>query len=260
MGCTLSNTVDDNVSLDFLILLKNDDFQKSFQCMSKMHKIKQIVKKLPGNVCVELLSKTTKQIKGLKIPYVVYIKLPKEHVYVTSDTWEFEYFNSQVIELISIFTALGANEIKFNAVKSNNDEEKIDTSLSTNMSHMTVSIGGSKEMTHNQHSKFSGHIEINNVQKIKFKDVNEFIEKNQLYYANFYPEWKSLIGYKLMTDTTKIDFEYTFHKGFHCQTKVGTKLESFGIICGFTNIDVKDITLKFCVKFAHPGSQIIDTS
>lgn len=257
MGCNLSDMREDDVSLDFLILFKKDDYQKTFQCMSKMHRIKNSIKKLPGNVSIERLSETSKQIKGLKIPYVVYIKLPKEHVYVTSDIWEFEYFNSQVMELISIFTALGANNITFSATKSNDDSEKLEASLGAKVTNIAVSIGGSREIKHNEHSKFSGHIEINNVAKIKFKDVKSFITQNKLYYANFYPEWKSLIGYKLITDTTQIDFEYTFHKGFHCQTKVGLRLEEAGIICGFTNTNVQDITLKFCVSFAHPGSQII---
>lgn len=257
MGCNLSDMREDDVSLDFLILFKKDDYQKTFHCMSKMHRIKNNVKKLPGNVNIERLSETRKQIKGLKIPYVVYLKLPKEHVYVTSDIWEFEYFNSQVIELIGIFTALGASNITFDATKSHDTSDKLEASLGAKVSNIAVSIDGSREIKHDEHSKFSGHIEINNVAKIKTKDVKSFIVQNKLYYANFYPAWKSLIGYKLMTDTTQIDFEYTFHKGFHCQTKVGLKLEEAGIICGFSNTNVQDITLKFRVTFANPGSQII---
>jgi hypothetical protein len=258
MGCGMSNSVrEDNVSLDFLILFKQDDYQKTFKCMSKMHKIKNDVKKLPGNVNIEKLSETSKEIKGLKIPYVVYLKLPKERIYVTSDTWEFEYFNSQVMELIGIFTALGASEIIFNATKMNEDDQSFEASIGAKVTNVAVSIEASREIKHNEHSKFSGHIKINNVAKVRCKTVKEFISQNMLYYANFYPEWKSLIGYKLTTDTSQIDFEYTFHKGFHCQTKVGAKLENAGIICGFTNTNVKDITLKFCVTFAHPGSQLI---
>ena len=123
MGCNMSDTIEDNVSLDFLILLKKDDYRATFQCMSTMNKFKRNLRKLPGNVNIEKLSKTTKDIKGLKIPYVVYIKLPKENVYVTSDTWEYEYFNSQVMELIGIFTLLGASEISFSALKMIEDDE-----------------------------------------------------------------------------------------------------------------------------------------
>lgn len=257
MGCNLSDMREDDVSLDFLILFKKDDYQKTFQCMSKMHQIKHKIKKLPGNVNIEKLSETTKEIKGLKIPYVVYIKLPKEHVYVTSDVWEIDYFNSQVMELISIFTALGAGEITFSTTKATNDEKSMEASVGAKITNISVMLEASREIKHNEHSKFSGYIKINNVAKVKVKTVKDFIRDNKLYYANFYPEWKSLIAYKLNTDTTQIDFEYTFHKGFHCQTKVGMKLEDNGIICGFTNTNVQDITLKFFVTFAHPGSQLI---
>lgn len=258
MGCGLSDLREDNVSLEFLILLKKSDYKKTFSCMSKMHKIKHIIRKLPGNVNIDQISKTTKQIKGLNVPYVVYIKLPKEHIYVTSDVWEFEYFNSQVMELIGIFTALGANEISFNAQKGNIEVNVIEAGLNAKIPNINVSIEGHRENEHKEQSKFSGHIQINNVKKIKYDSVSEFIDKNKLYYAKFYPEWKSLIGYKLTTDTSKIDFEYTFHKGFHCQTKVGAKLELAGVICGFANTKMEDVTLKFCVNFTHPGYQFIN--
>lgn len=258
MGCTMSELEDDCMSLEFLVILKKSDFSKTLECCNKKNQIMRTLSKLPGNVRIGKFGESGYTIKGLKMPYVLYTKLPKEGIYVTSDSWDTEYFNSQILELVQIFTALGAFEIKFDSGFEYSSDKT--TNIEAKLKIPNVPINLSTELKHSQgneeDSSFGGLIKIKSIKEIEYKSVDDFIIKNRLYYTKFYPEWKNIIEYKLNNSITKLDFEYTFHRGFYCSSSLGLDIEKIGIACKMTSATDNSVVVSFKVCFLKECSKL----
>ena len=233
MGCIYSNNEDDIMSLDFLVILKKKNLSKKFGCMAKINKLKYALKRLPGNIHLATFDDSSYNVKGLRLPRVLYIKLPKENIYVTSDTWDGEYFNSQILELVEIFTELGATEIKFSTSSSKSNESSIGASSSVQLPNVPINLTTDVESTRKdeQSTSLNGLIKMKSVTTIQYDSVGEFIKRNNLYYTGMYPEWRSLILFKLHKNVTILNFEFTFNRGMYCNTSIGTNLSNMGISC-----------------------------
>ena len=257
MGCYFSELEDDSMVLEFLVILKKSDFSKTFECLNKKNQILRTLSKLPGNVRIGKFGETGYTIKGLKMPYVLYTKLPKENIYVTSDSWDTEYFHSQILELIQIFTALGAYEIKFDTDLEHNSEKTL--KLATGLKIPNIPIKLSAEITHAQEEdsdiSFDGLIKIKSITQIEYSGIDDFINKNKLYYTKFYPDWKNIIEYKLNNTIIKLEFEHTFKRGFYCSTTLGADIEKNGISCDISGHTGETTSVSFKVSFQDPRSK-----
>lgn len=251
MGCQFSEPEDDSMLLEFLVILKKGDFSTTFECLNKKNKMLRTLSKLPGNVRIGRFGESKYEIKGLKMPYVLYTKLPKENIYVTSDSWDGEYFNSQIFELIQIFTALGAYEIKFDSGFENTSEKSLNVSTGIKVPNMPIKLSTEANKTEGteEDSTFGGLIKLKSIRNLKYSSVDDFIRINNLYYTKFYPEWKSIVEYKLNNSVTSMDFEYTFHRGFYCSSTLGADIERVGINCKITNANNNHVTVSFRVSF-----------
>ena len=251
MGCIQSEIEDDAMSLDFLVILKKKDFSKTLECFNKKNKILRTLSKLPGNVNVGRFGESNYVVKGLKMPYVLYTKLPKEGIYVTSDSWDTEYFNSQILELIHIFTSLGATEIKFfsNSEHSTEKQKGISAGLKVPNVPLKLSAELYNSEEHEIENSLCGLVKIKSSKMMQYSSVEDFIKINRLFYTKFYPEWRGIILYKLSNHITKLDFEYTFHRGIYCSSSLGLDLEKVGISCKITSAINNSTTVSFKVKF-----------
>lgn len=242
------------LSLEFLIILKEYDFNKK-TCCSLLKNIKKATKKLPGivHICSYENVKQYK-VKGLMLPYVLYMKLPKEDMYVSSDAWESEYFNSQTLELLKIFTVMGASDIKFKTTRDHNESNGIGVHANANLNAINIPLKVNAELEHYEDSDdsnaFDGQIKTKQPNVEKYENLNELIEKHKLYYIKNNYEWQSLISYKLQNDTiTKLKFNTTFYKGFKCGTKITADLEALGISICYFDSGSKFVKTTFEVRF-----------
>jgi hypothetical protein len=260
MGCVFSANKKhsesplNGLSLEFLIILKERDFDKK-TCVSLYKKVKMATRKLPGNVHICSYNDVDNyNIKGLKLPYILYTKLPKENTYVSSDSWESEYFNSQTLELINIFTSLGASEIKFKTTRDHNDSSLMGIHANANLNLVNIPVNINAEIEHYEDSDdqnvFDGQIKIKDPILEKYDNIDDLIDKKNLYYTKNNYAWKSLISYKLNNEsTTKLKFNTTFYRGFHCVTKISADLEALGISVNLFNSGSKYVKTIFEVRF-----------
>lgn len=265
MGCVLSSNQFDTIespklinsndlTLEFLIILKEHDFEKK-NCCSLLKEIKKATTKLPGIVHIcSYKNVTNYKIKGLMLPYMLYMKLPKEDIYVSSDAWESEYFNSQTLELLKIFTILGASDIKFKTSRDHNDGNITGIHTNANLNSINIPLKMGAEIEHyddnDDSNAFDGQIKIKKPNVEKYENLNDMIEKNNLHYVKNNYEWQSLISYKLKNDTvTKLKYNTTFYKGFKCGTKITADLEAIGISVCLFDTGSKFVKTTFEVHF-----------
>lgn len=246
-------------SLEFLIILKDHDFKKQ-NCYSLLARVQKATKKLPGivNICSYNDVKQYK-IKGLVLPYVLYMKLPKEEIYVSSDAWESEYFNSQTLELLTIFTVLGASDVKFKTTRDHNESNSVGLHANANLNATNVPMKVNAEIEHyednDDSNAFDGQIRIKSPNIGKYSNLEELITKHKLYYVRNNHEWQSLISYKLQNETiTKLKFNTTFYKGFKCGTKISAELEAIGISVCLFDSGSKFVKTIFEVHFGDESS------
>lgn len=242
------------LSLEFLIILKEHDFNTK-KCCSLLKNVKKATKKLPGivHVCSYENVKNYK-VKGLMLPYVLYMKLPKEDIYVSSDAWESEYFNSQTLELLKIFTVLGASDIKFKTSRDHNEGSGIGVHTNANLNAINIPLKVGADLEHYEDAEdanaFDGQIKTKQPVSEKYENLNELIDQHKLYYVKNNYEWQSLISYKLQNDSvTKLKFNTTFYKGFKCGTKITTDLEALGISVCLFDSGSKFVKTTFEVHF-----------
>jgi hypothetical protein len=262
MGCVFSDSKKhiesplNGLSLEFLIILKERDFEKKTY-FSLYKKVKIATSKLPGNVHIcSYKDVDNYDIKGLKLPYVLYTKLPKENIFISSDAWESEYFNSQTLELITIFAALGASEIKFKTTRDHTDSSSMGIHASTNLNliNIPVNVNVNAEIDHyedaDDQNVFDGQIKIKEPALEKYDNIDDLINKKNLYYTKNNYAWKSLISYKINNEsTTKLKFNTTFYRGFHCVTKISADLEALGISVNLFNSGSKYAKTIFQIRF-----------
>ena len=250
-----------DLSLEFLIMLKEHDFKKKTYCCSLLKHIKRATKKLPGivHICSYENIKNHK-VKGLVLPYVLYMKLPKEEIYVSSDAWESEYFNSQTLELLKIFTSLGASDIKFKTSRDHNEGTMMGVHTNANLNAINIPIKVGAELDHYEDSDdanvFDGQIKTKQPTLEKYNNLDELINRHNLYYVKNNYEWQSLISYKLQNDSvTKLKFNTTFYKGFKCGTKITADLEALGITVCLFDTGSKFVKTTFEVHFGDENTR-----
>jgi hypothetical protein len=84
----------------------------------------------------------TFQIQGITQTHELYVKLPKEDMYVRACLWEHEYTKSQVQELIYIFRMLGATELDITVYQSDQRQEGLDVDIGLEALGISVHSGG----------------------------------------------------------------------------------------------------------------------
>lgn len=248
------------LSLEFLIILKEHDF-KGNMWWSLLNRIQSTTYKLPGlvHICCYHNVKQYK-IKGLILPYVLYMKLPKENVFVPSDSWEAEYFNSQTLELLKIFTLLGASDIKFKTSRDHNDSMSTGVHAGANLNAINIPLKLGTTIEHyddvEDANAFDGQISTKQPVAEKYETLEELIIKNNLYYLKNNYEWQSLISYKLQNDSiSKLKFTTTFHKGFKCGKTIATELEALGITVSLFDAGSKHVKTTFEVYFCDENGR-----
>jgi hypothetical protein len=263
MGCNTSQSIYENKiecpMLEFMTLFEKKDFNKHTFYKSRVEKAYKVASKLPGRFKAYVITDIKHEqliIKGMPQLYVLYIKLPKEKIWIASDLWEEEFLNAQMIETIHIWTQLGANEIKFSANRSSKNNKSLIGDIGVGLPGQAISFGGKYNLDDTEESDLSGHIKLQDVKMEEYKDRQDFIEKNNLYYIKFAPEWLNIINYKLGNDGLKqLDFQYTFAKGLYCNSKLNAKFNEIGISFGTSSNESLRTIVKYNIIFQVPEQE-----
>lgn len=262
MGCASSRDIKSKggtFGSDFMILVNSDDYESHHCFSSLVEDSKKLGKKLPGRLHIYNITKLNLSqinIKGLPSLHSLYVKLPKENIYVLSDSWEAEFFNVQMLESIYIWTQLGAKEIKFTSQQNICNSKEFNAEIGGGAFLANANLGGKYENNDTENGKMSGNIIIDNPKKINYEGLSDFINKNNIYYSKFSPQWLNIITYKLNNPTlTHIDFQYEFTKGVHCGGSIAAKFNNIGISFGLSSDKSNSVHVEYYVEFNNDENQ-----
>ena len=103
---TLKKQMFKNDCLEYLVLISDEELEmKPYLCSSTYrNRIKATEKNLHGIINIVPLSEVNNyRIQGIIKTNTLYVKLPKENIYLSPSKFEHEYMKSQILELIYIF-------------------------------------------------------------------------------------------------------------------------------------------------------------
>jgi hypothetical protein len=195
-----------NVRLQFLILLRDEDYHKCI--FSYKDFITYRKNKFPGDLIIENFDDCHQLpyfIQDPPIPRQLYIMLPKEKIFVASDTFTESYIRSKMRELIQIFVKLNAKSIKFMRYDTQKETSNIGFDAGITIPQAKVSQGTRVEK---EDSNFSGfQYEMRFDENTTPFEIDHFMS-DDFYYLKQEPSWQDIISrridYKMMYD------KYTF--------------------------------------------------
>jgi hypothetical protein len=262
MGCKLSRSMRENDIMDsdimeFLIVLKPNDYKVMCPLVdSYSTKVKKSENDLPGILYVVSITninhvdpneKRPKFVtQDMVIPRVLYIKLPKENIFVKAEKWEYEYLKSQIQEIIHIFGIMGAKNIKYEIINSDNANLAISGGLNVG----ELPIGADLKVTSRRGNttELSGELEYptfaNNVPSEKI-----LRESENIYYLSRKYDWQNICERRIVSNVTTDDFIYKFNSDMCFSAKLFGKMDKLGINFNFETSSVKNFTMKFEVDY-----------
>lgn len=255
MNCGGKVIIDDDCTMitEFMVLFKSSDFISTSILGSKVEKTKKLSTKLPGNLIVyniKDINNNNIKIKGVPVLHTLYVKLPKENIIVTSNMWENDYFNSQILETIHIWTCLGVKQIKFESKRSAENSKSSSGKIGLGSCFSGADLGGKFENENDEKGTITGKLILNEPHVPNYESLKDFIDSNGIYYMKNSPKWLHLITYKLKYKSlSHVDFEYEFTRDIHCDSNVTSKFNNMGITFKTSDDFTRTIHIKYNIEF-----------
>jgi len=242
----------ENTISEFLIILTDNNYKPNyFQSKSYYDKLKLKEHLFPGILNLinikDLKSNKEFIIKDQIIPLTVYIKLPRENIYVSSDKYYEAYFQSQMNELIRIFTTLKAETIDIYIEQDRNTTSVINVNGGIHYNPVDLDTQYSKVKTENNKTiTIKNMLFKNNGKDI---DINDFIIKRKFYYLPNEDEWQDIIRNRIKKSMIKDDYCYVYENSSIISKELIAQLKIFNIGFRYNVNNNKNITIKYNVKY-----------
>ena len=249
----------ENEIMRFLIVLNDNDFKSPCWLKKKYStRVNSSGTYLSGILEVANINNISRKIKNIhgkqKLEHringvlnlkTLYIKLPKENLYVKSDKWQFEYMKSQVREILHIFGLLGAKSVEYCIVNSN--ESLVNFLSQLNFGNLPIANGLEIKSKNVVSTEISG--------KTEYQVPSEFPTEQKLYDArntyylarNF--DWQDICERRIVSKVTVDNFIYKFNNEISFSTKVTEKFKGLGISFDLNTEETKNFVMDFQVSY-----------
>ena len=243
-----------NDLLTFLILLHQKDYQKGLLYKSVYDKLISNCDLFPGNLVIinynDFQSDDYKNkyfIEGNVIPKQVYLKLPKEDLFVPIGTFQEKYLNSRINELINIFANLKPKKIIISVDKDNQDLIQINTNIGGLTPIGEINIGGEINKELNSELRIIKYMEFN--LDSKPVDPNYFKNEYKFYYLPKEEEWLELIRKRLKHKLTKEKYIYSYRDMTKFKSSLTTKLQVLDIDINYNQKKFDNFKIYYEVEY-----------
>jgi hypothetical protein len=249
----------DNDVMKFLIVLAENDFKANcwpFKRYSTSVKnggaylsgeldvisIRDISQRKDGKHSKNLLKYKINEITNLK---TLYIKLPKENMYVKSNVWQFEYMKSQIREIIHIFGLLGAKSVEYKVLSSNLSSFEFSSNVSAG--NIPIESGATINNKNGLSTEISGNITYQVPDKFPTSCI--LCSSDNIYYLTRKDDWKDICERRITNKATSDNFTYKFNTDISFSFKVTEKFKKLGISFNVSSDETKNFTMEFKVNY-----------
>jgi len=254
-----------NDFFNFLIVLADKHYVKKFWTGKCLYD-SLLEQDFPGSIKIinqNDLQKTQKQktqkqkiqnqnnqeyiIKDAIVLKKLYIRLPKENLYIDSSKYEEYLLNSITNEFLRIIATLKPMSIKMKIFNQNNNE--IDFDMNTSISFQGIDVGSDvkNQQTNNSNStkewlltfrKNKSHI-----------DLSCFLDKTKFYYLPKYVDWTDLIHNRVNynVNTAKYVYEHTIDNNINIEFV--EKMKVLNIECKYKKSKYENLRFEYEIDY-----------
>lgn len=217
-----------NDILHYLIILTREDYKSGTFSKSTYDKLIDNLDLFMGILNIEKLDdfklnnanniNCKYKIDGNITPRILYIRLPKEKLYVSADVFQERFLDSKINELISIFSTLWSKSIKISVTHENSSQINLNIGTGANIKGIEINANAKQETESN--NKISTIREITFQEPSKNEKLNIDIFGN---YAKFFylpkdESWIDIIRRRINNKASGDIFKYNY-KDYNCVTK-----------------------------------------
>lgn len=245
----------DNDIMYFLIVLSEADFETTcFPFQKTSVRIKKSGQYMSGKLDVISIGQVSQRNEHGKKRYnineitnlkTLYIRLPKENVYVKSDIWQFEYMKSQIREIVHIFGLLGAKSVTYEVLSKHSESFQFSSEVS--MGNFPINSGITVNNKNGNSTEISGNIIYPT--PTRFLTEEEIKNADDIYYLIRKDDWQDVCARRIFHKATQDNFTYKFNTDIAFSMKVTEKLKNLGISFSVGSDEVKNFTMKFNVDY-----------
>lgn len=245
-----------NDVLDFLILLHPKDYQRKLQNLynSIYDRLSSNAELFPGNVILlsyaDFFNETNKNkyfIEGNVLPKQLYIRLPKEDLFINANTFQERYLHSKINELINIFVHLKPKKIVVSIDQENAANLNIAASIGGLTPSGPISSGLRIESDSNKQVKILKQMEFD--PDSSPVDPNYFKNEYKFYYLAKEDEWLELIRKRLKHKLSNEKYVYSYKDHAHFKTKLTSKLQILDIEISYDKSKYDNLKIFYEVEY-----------
>lgn len=267
--------------MEFLILLKDDDYNSCPLAKSFYEKTIKVGKDLPGVLHISNLldinsraveeesreeedkreEKAEKMsygrrepkyvIKRMALPKVTYIKLPKEKLYVRADDWEFEYMKSQIQEIIMICGLLGAKKVSYDITQ--NVEEHKSVGANLDMGDLVSGVGFGAKLSRGSEvgSQLTGEVEFEESEDldVSFESLEREERWGNIHYLTRLPQWMSMVDNRIRRRVSSTEFKYSYSRELFINADLISKVRGMGITFDYGSNRLSNFSVMFQIEY-----------
>ena len=262
-----------NDFLEYLIILLDDNYKSSFMFNSIYDNLLKQNKYFNDNLTIINKKDITKSnkylIDGMANTQELYIKLPKENLYVLSSQFHNRYLNSKINELISIFSVLKAKRIKVSIQSEKENNFKLNINAGVNVNGVNIKAGAENSKNTNKNLQSDWDLEFfqnsngsnsgngNNGGNTKI-NINEFADDKRFYYLPKESEWIDAIRNRVSQNVCSDKFTYSYTDTNDIKYKAFTNLKLFTIKCEYNNKQFENLKINYEIEYYPLDTVIIE--
>lgn len=189
-------------------------------------------------------------IKGMVQHRTLYIKLPKENIYVDSVKYQEELFESKFNELLNIFACLNAKHVDFYFYNMEQYMENISTSASLSK----IETGESIQTNHKIRSTRRIRAEFSDKSNHPF-DPEKFKEKQIFYYLPKEHGWRNVIKNRLENKMLIQEYVYKYSESSVFSVDFYKCLKRLDIKFHYASEKYNELKIEYFIEY-WPNKQI----
>lgn len=259
----INNTITNNECLEFLILLTENHYKKRLMILPPTkYYIKNKSYKFPGNVKIMKYSKLNNinnsysyKFDSNPIPNQIYVKLPKENIYVLYSEYEQKLIESKLREFHDILTLLGAKQIKTLNKSDNISEKQIYNNHKIELNSMSSITAGFSFNKYNENS--ISLLQLMNFNNNDDPKIDNIISNNYFYLKNQH-DWQNLIIRRIENNQEDDKYIYIHKKRNLLDLNFITKLNKLNIEIGYKTHDSSYFHIEYHIQYYNIKNKYIN--
>ena len=248
-----------NDILQYLIILTREDYKSGTFSKSTYDKLIDKLDLFMGILNIEKLDdfrlnnpnnmNLIYKIDGNITPRILYIRLPKEKLYVSADVFQERFLDSKMNELISIFSTLWSKSIKISVTHEKSSQINLNIATGANINGVEVKANGKRESEENN--------KISTVREITFQEPNKneklnidiFGNYSKFFYLPKDESWIDVLRRRINNKASSDVFKYNY-KDYNCVTKeLSTYLKVLHINLQYNTSKYDNLVIEYYVDY-----------